>query len=114
MRYGAGVEEFLSLVHHAQCVITNSFHGTIFSVQYQRPFFVFSREQCDTKIDELLHLLGLEDRKLIHDCTELHCIDGIDYDAVQSKLHVFRQSSLHFLQDNLASMGRFVKEGGHV
>lgn len=114
MRYGAGVEEFLSLVHHAQCVITNSFHGTIFSVQYQRPFFVFSREQCDTKIDELLHLLGLEDRKLIHDCTELPCIDGIDYDAVQSKLHVFRQSSLHFLQDNLASMGRFVKEGGHV
>ena len=49
MRYDAGVEEFLSLVKHAECIVTNSYHGMLFSIIYKRPFFLFSREQCDTK-----------------------------------------------------------------
>lgn len=65
MFYEAGVEEFLSLVKYAECVITNSFHGMIFAVQYCRPFYVFSREQCDTKITELLDLFGLSDHMLV-------------------------------------------------
>ena len=61
MFYEAGVEEFLSLVKHAEYVVTNSFHGMIFAVQYRRPFVIFSREQCNTKIDEILQLFGLSD-----------------------------------------------------
>ena len=59
MRYDAGVEEFLSLVKNAEYIVTNSFHGMIFSVQFRRPFVIFSREQCDNKIEELLELLNL-------------------------------------------------------
>ena len=47
MFYEAGVEEFLSLVKYAEFIVTNSYHGMIFSVQYRRPFAIFSREQCD-------------------------------------------------------------------
>ncbi|MFR4782331.1 MAG: polysaccharide pyruvyl transferase family protein [Pilosibacter sp.] len=53
-----GVEEFLSLTKYAECVVTNSLHGTIFAVQYSKPLCVFSREQCDTKIKELLAFNG--------------------------------------------------------
>lgn len=62
MFYEAGVEEFLSLAKHAEFVVTNSYHGMIFSIQFQRAFRVFLREQCDTKILELLDLLELSDQ----------------------------------------------------
>lgn len=63
MRYDAGVEEFLSLVKNAEYVVTNSFHGLLFSLQFKRPFRVFKREQADTKIGEILHLNDLEERR---------------------------------------------------
>ena len=44
MFYQAGVEEFLSLVKHAEFVVTNSFHGIILSAQFRRQFVIFSRE----------------------------------------------------------------------
>lgn len=99
MFYEAGVEEFLSLVKHAEYVVTNSFHGMIFGVQYRRPFVVFSREQCDTKIEELLALFGLSDRMLV-DGTESFR-DPIDYDAVHANIAAARKPSIEFLKAEL-------------
>lgn len=84
MRYDAGVEEFLSLVKNAECVITNSFHGVIFAVQLRTPFYCFSREQGDTKIGEVLNLFGLSDRIMI-DGTE-KVASEVDYDAVHQRI----------------------------
>lgn len=95
MYYEAGVEEFLSLVKYAKYVVTNSFHGMIFSVQYRRPFVVFSREQCDTKIEELLALFGLCDRMLINGTESFREI--IDYNAVHSNIETARRESIQFL-----------------
>lgn len=96
MLYEAGVEEFLSLVKHAEFVVTNSYHGMIFAVQYRRYFNVFSREQCDTKIIELLELLGLSDR-LIKCTNEADNDTVIDYDSVYKRLESARKQSLEFL-----------------
>ena len=96
MFYEAGVEEFLSLVSNAEYVVTNSFHGMIFSVQYRRPFVIFSREQCDTKIEELLTLFGLSDRMLI-DGMESFCPE-IDYDSVHKNIANARTRSIQFLK----------------
>lgn len=100
MFYEAGVEEFLSLVKHAEYVVTNSFHGMIFSVQYRRPFVIFSREQCDNKIAELLELFGLSDRMLVDGSEQFEV--NIDYDMVHKKIEVARDNSLHFLDDRLS------------
>ena len=99
MRYDAGVEEFLSLVKHAEYVVTNSFHGMIVSVQYRKPFVVFSREQCDTKIDEVLELFGLSNRKMI--TGEEKCSDAINYVEVHKRIEVARDSSISFLRTSL-------------
>lgn len=99
MFYEAGVEEFLSLIKHAEFVITNSFHGVIFSVQYKRPFYVFSREQCDTKITELLKLFGLTDR-LKYTGTEENEYK-IDYTAVHNRIVKARKQSIEFLKMEL-------------
>lgn len=96
MRYDAGVEEFLSLVKHAECVITNSFHGVIFAVQLRTPFYCFSREQGDTKIGEVLDLFGLSERIMI-DGTEKMSPE-IDYDSVHQRIAEARKSAAEYLR----------------
>ena len=102
MFYEAGVEEFLSLVKHAEYIITNSFHGMIMSVQYRRPFVIFSREQCDTKITELLELFGLSDRMLINGSEQY---EPIDYDLVHKRIAEARAKAQDFLMRELSLLG---------
>lgn len=99
MFYEAGVEEFLSLVKNAEFVVTNSFHGAIFSVQFSRPFYVFSREQCDNKIEELLELFGLSDR--IKGVPNEKEALPIDYKKVHERIAEARKESLDFLKREL-------------
>lgn len=99
MMYGAGVEEFLSLVKHSQCVVTNSFHGMIMSVQFEKIFYAFSREQCDNKVIELLQLMGLSDRLLVTGSE--NCPNEIDYTNANQKIATARDVSMSFLQNEL-------------
>lgn len=93
MFYEAGVEEFLSLVKHAEFIVTNSYHGMIFSIQFQKEFRVFLREQCDSKITELTELLELPVNAPA--CASPH---------VQEILCHERAQSLFFLDKILASL----------
>ena len=102
MFYEAGVEEFLSLVKHAEYIVTNSFHGMIMSVQYRRPFVIFSREQCDTKITELLDLFGLSDRMHINGNEQF---ESIDYDTVHNRIEEARAKAQDFLKMELSLLG---------
>lgn len=104
MFYEAGVEEFLSLVKHAEYIVTNSFHGMIFSVQYRRPFVIFSREQCDTKITELLELFGLSDHMLVAGKESFK--EEIDYNEVHNKIATAREKSKQFLRNELVLLDK--------
>ena len=99
MFYEAGVEEFLSLVRHAEYLVTNSFHGMIMGVHYRRPFVVFSREQCDIKIDEVLELMGLSDRKLVDGRESVS--DSINYDEVHTRISNAAVGSMEYLSNAL-------------
>ena len=104
MLYSAGVEEFLSLVRYADCVITNSYHCMIFSVLFEREFYVFSREHCRNKICELLDELGLSSRFCTGSRDDLDCA-AIDYESV-NRLRVEKQiHSLAFLKKGLELLG---------
>ena len=100
MFYNAGVEEFLSLVKYAEFIVTNSYHGMIFSIQYKRPFALFSREQCDNKNIELLKSLGLTNRLNAYD-KDLYQY-SIDYGEVYKKIAAKRKASLKFLEFELS------------
>ena len=99
MRYDAGVEEFISLVRGADCVVTNSFHGLIFAVHYSRPCFVFSREQGDSKIGEVLELFGMEEY-LLHSNDRPH-VGAPDYVQVHALIEKARRLSFDFLEAEL-------------
>lgn len=97
MFYNAGVEEFLSLVKYAEFVVTNSFHGAIFSVQYRRPFYVFFREQCDAKITQLLKLFGMSGQVSITKDEDIK----MKYESIHSRINLARNKSLDFLKKEL-------------
>lgn len=95
MRYDAGVEEFLSLVKNAEYVVTNSFHGMIFAVQFKRPLKVFSRQQCDNKILELRELMGFEELNGKYADTEA------EYERIHMNIDKARRESIEFLKMEL-------------
>ncbi len=99
MRYDAGVEEFLALVRDAECVVTNSFHGLIFAVQYSRSVAVFSREQADSKIGEVLDLFGMSG-SLFTECNDVDPV-AVDYEIVHSRIASARAEALGFLETEL-------------
>ncbi len=99
MFYDAGVEEFLSLVKNAEYVVTNSFHGLMFSVQFKKQFSVFSRETGDSKIAEALEMFGLENNLLKKNTGETITIE--DYDIIHNRISVARKQSLSFLKQEL-------------
>lgn len=102
MRYDAGVEEFLSLVKHAECIVTNSYHGILFSIIYKRPFYLFSREQCDTKNAQVLQMLDLRECSMVTGEELLN--NTIDYDKVHKIIGLRREQSLSVLIDELKGL----------
>lgn len=66
--YSAGPGEFLDLINCSSLVCTNSYHGTIFSILFGKPFIVFDRIEnnkivMSSRINTLLKKLNLEKRK---------------------------------------------------
>jgi hypothetical protein len=59
---GAGPKEWIGLHSEASYIVTNTFHGTVFSVIFQKPFNVFVPNDKSNKVKDLLTDLGLENR----------------------------------------------------
>ena len=102
----AGPSEFLGLFRGASYVCTNSFHGTVFSVQFQKPFFtaVAPTELAapeSSRTFSLLSRLGLTER-IIGKGDTAALTDPVDWAAVDEKLTAAREDSLAYLRAALA------------
>lgn len=56
--------EVLAYIKHADFVITDTFHGTVFSIKYQVPFATIIRESNKEKLGDLLDTFGLRSREV--------------------------------------------------
>ena len=62
-KYEAGPIEFLNYVKNAKIVLSSSFHGTVFSIIFKKPFFAINGKN-DLRINDLLTRMGLNDRSI--------------------------------------------------
>lgn len=53
-----GPREFLSYIENAECVVTNSFHGTAFSIIYEKKFVCVTHSKKNTRLENLCKLIG--------------------------------------------------------
>lgn len=65
-KYNSGPLEFLSLIKNADLVISSSFHGTVFSIIFNKPFYAFDGKN-DFRISNLLEKTELMDRSISFD-----------------------------------------------
>ena len=103
-RIGASPEEFLALVRDAELVLTTSFHGTAFAINYGKPVFtvVKDRPSGDSRQMNLMKSLGLEDNVLtINDAFPDAANARYDYNIEQHRLEVLRKESILFLTKSL-------------
>lgn len=95
--------EFLYYLYHADYVVTNSFHGTVFSVIFEKQFVCVPMHGTSSRMTDLLHKLGLESR-LIHNAFDID--EPVDFQGARETLEEERGASLHLLQSAL-ERGRF-------
>ena len=95
------VEEWLYAFAHADYILTDSFHGTVFSILFHKQFTVIAnKERGVTRFTSLLSMFGLEDR-LISSPNEYKQLPDIDYEKVDIKLEQRRSEALDFLSKAL-------------
>lgn len=97
------IEEWLGLFKAADMVVTDSFHGTVFSIIFKKEFIVLPNNRRGlTRIVSLLDNIGLLDR-LITDFTNMPALySQIDWSSVSSKLQKQAEKDLSFLENSLS------------
>lgn len=91
-------EQWLYLVHHARYVVTNSFHGTAFSVNFRKDFYVGLPARANSRLVQITQALGLTDRIVGEEA--LHPAP-VDYSVADRVLPQMRQASMDYLTQAL-------------
>lgn len=98
------LEGWLQGFRDAEFVITDSFHGTVFSIINHKPFIALvNKKRGASRFTSLLTQLGLLDR-LVYDVNDFDVSllnKPIDYAQVNQKLEILKASSLQFLLNTL-------------
>lgn len=104
-----GPDEFLWYVDHADYVVTNSFHGTVFSIIFQKKFVTIPHAVTGNRVTELLDKLGLSSRyhRVTTEAVQ-EITNDIAYDAVTERLQALRQNSVDFLNDSIHHISNIV------
>lgn len=91
------VEEFLSLIKNADYIVTDSFHGTAFSLNFNKQVFVFYPDRFSTRLQSILSLTGQEHRVISDPNCNWKAIAPIDYTQVNPILDNERKKALRFI-----------------
>lgn len=104
--YGVGPNEFIWLLKHADLVLTDSFHASVFSILYHKEFYVLKRflEDSDTSQNSRLHqILGMYnlESRWVKDESSFTREKDIDYESTDCILRNKRGFSEEFLYNSL-------------
>lgn len=99
--YAASPDSFVGIIKNARCVVTNSFHATVFSVICHRPFYCIEMDDgSDERNRSFLSLIGL-DCRFIKNFSNNMQID-IDYRYSSQAIIRYRESSMNFIFKSLS------------
>lgn len=106
--FDAGPDEYLGLFQNAAFVLTNSFHGTVFSITFNKPFYVPinyslpAEKSLSSRISSLLRMLNIENRLIAaNEEFNINKIEEISYNEVNILLKDARENSQLFLKNSL-------------
>lgn len=104
----ATVVDFVEYIIHSSFVITDSYHGTIFSINFGIPFYTISRIYLNAdgdnneRVSNILNKVSLQNRLLtMADFLNVQRLDDINYTNVHPIINKLRDKSKKFLQKSL-------------
>lgn len=62
--HGVGPDDFVYLISNAEYVLTNSFHGTAFSLIFEKMFISFVHSSGNLRLENLLEICGLQENQI--------------------------------------------------
>ncbi len=98
---GLGPLEFLGVLQHAAYVVTNSFHGTAFSIILKKQFAAFPHSTRGARMLDILRTARLEDRLVSGGKREVRIDEKIDWDEVDKALEKEITHSKAFIQNEI-------------
>ncbi len=99
---GVGPDDWVGLVRGARYVVTDSYHGCLFCINYNVNFYAFSKLEGDlnaqdnARILEFLRIIGLEHR-FQDDKANPQILPDIDFSTANKEISSMRQKSLKYL-----------------
>lgn len=104
-RFDVGPDDFVNLIRNAEYILTDSFHGTVFSILYHKRFLTLPRfsagvQSRNSRIESILRLAGLE-RRLYRENLIDEIQEDIDYSEVDKHIEELRRNSYEFLSNAL-------------
>lgn len=98
--YTDGPLEFVNLIKNAEYVIATSFHAMVFSIIFNKNFWIIPHKKTGTRVTDLLKKLDIDNRtvKSLSEFKNIEIKDEINYEKVEKILDVEREKSLNFLQ----------------
>ena len=94
------VEQWIQSFVDAKMVVTDSFHGTVFSIIFNKPFWVFSNpRRGNTRMESLLALFELKERMVTEENIANKDLDApIDWGKVNCIKKDWQKKSMEFLK----------------
>lgn len=104
VKYGIGPQEFINLIKNADLILTDSFHGTVFSVLFEKKFVTVLRdlEGKNARITDFLVPLGLKCRIFNEGMRASEVLAQPNYEKVRVKLDELVKRSKTFLNNSLS------------
>lgn len=97
-----GPAEFIYLIHHASCVISDSFHASVFSIIFHTDFIVYARQGeqkgMESRIETLLKKFNLESQ-MVNSIKEF--TGNIDYSIVDDVIRAEQDKVQKYIEASI-------------
>lgn len=103
--YTEGPFEFVNLIKNAEYVVATSFHATVFSIIFNKKFFIVPHKQTGARVTNLLDKLGIKGRNFntYEKFKDVDYTFETDWKNVNKKLEEERQKSINWLNNAINS-----------
>lgn len=109
--FDADPSDFVSLIQNAEMILTDSFHGTMFSIYFKKRFFTFNYDDGKTnsvnsRIDSISNILKIGNRRVTgNEKVNDYMLQEPDWRKIHEKLSSFRNESEQYLTEALVDCG---------
>ncbi len=102
-KYASDPFAFISYIRQAEYVITNSFHGTVFSIIFKKQFICVPNRKNPLRVTNLLTELELQERLVYSRNDMIDIRQPVDFKGAHEKINELRAAALDYLTEVLSA-----------